>query len=344
MRTVLIALAALLAAGSGAHAAGTKQVKDWLGVCANTGACTAFGFSAEDDEASGYLILQRDGGPTAAPHVTIVVDPSDTQPTVDWTLTLDGRPIAGVGPVQAEGSDAGGRTQLTGRAASALIAALRNGQSLQISAGGKRQVAISLAGSAAILLWLDDQQGRLDTVTALARPGPKPASAAPPPAPVPLVRAAAPVDQKGVPDHAPKGMTKGIDDCDLDPSITPDDTVARLAPGVVLWGPQCGMGAYNEVNVFFLGDEHGRHLKRIKFPEPPGADQASDDLLINVSFDAKSQTLASFSKGRGIGDCGQVTDWAWTGKAFVVISEDTMPACRGVLSDDWPPLFVSRQK
>lgn len=344
MRTVLIALAAALAVAGGAHAAGTKQVKDWLGVCANTGACSAFGFSPEEDENGGYLIIQRDGGPSAPPHISIVFDPGDKQPTADWTLKLDGHPIAGAGPAHAEGSDAGARAELTGHAASAVIGALRNGQSLQVLAGGKQQVAISLAGSAAILLWVDDQQGRLETVTALARPGPKPASSVPPPTPVPLIRAAAPVDQTGVLEHAPKGMTKGIEDCDLDPSITPDDTIARLAPGVMLWGPQCGMGAYNEVSVFFIGDEHGRNLKRVKFPEPPGADQASDDLLINVSFDPKSQTLASFSKGRGIGDCGQVTDWAWSGKAFVVISEDTMPACRGVPNDDWPPLFVSRQK
>ena len=344
MRTVLIGLTAALAVVGGAHAAGTKQVKDWLGVCANTGACTAFGFAPEADENGGYLMIRRDGGPAAAPKVSIVFDPGDKQPTADWTLKLDGHPIAGVGPAHAEGSEAGARAELAGHAASALIAALRNGQSLQISASGKQQVAISLAGSAALLLWVDDQQGRLDTVTALARPGPKPASAVPPPTPVPLIRAAPPVDQKGAPQSAPKGMTKGIDDCDLDPSIAPDDTIARLAPGVMLWGPQCGMGAYNEVSIFFIGDEHGRNLKRIKFPEPPGAEQASDDLLINVSFDAKTQTLASFSKARGIGDCGQVTNWAWTGKAFAVISEDTMPACRGVPAEDWPPLFVSRQK
>jgi hypothetical protein len=344
MRTMLIALTASLALTGGAHAAGTKQVKDWLGVCANTGACSAFGFAAEEDATGGYLIIQRDGGPGATPKVTIVFDPGDTQPASDWRLSLDGHPIAGVGPVHAAGGEAGARAELTGRAGAALIAALRNGQSLEVSAGGKSQVEVSLAGSAAILLWLDDQQGRLDTVTALARPGPKPAASVPGAAPPPLILAARPVDQKGVPDHAPKGMTKGIDDCDLDPIITPDDIVARLAPGVVLWGPQCAMGAYNEVSVFFLGDEHGRNLKRIKFPEPPGAGQATDDLLINASFDPKTQTLAMFAKGRGIGDCGQVTDWVWNGKAFVVILEDTMPACRGVPGDDWPPLFVSRQK
>ncbi len=187
MRTMLIAAAAALAVASGAHAAGTKQVKDWLGVCANTGACTAFGFAPEEDENGGYLIIHRDGGPAAAPHVSIVFDPGDKQPAADWSLSLDGHPVAGVGPVRAEGSEAGARAELTGHAASALIAALRNGQSLEISAGGKSQVEISLAGSAAILLWVDDQQGRLDTVTALARPGAKPAASVPAATAPPLV-------------------------------------------------------------------------------------------------------------------------------------------------------------
>ena len=97
-------------------------------------------------------------------------------------------------------------------------------------------------------------------------------------------------------------------------------------------------------SIFFLGDEHAGHLKRITFLEPPGATQAKDEILVNADFDPKSQIMVTFAKARGIGDCGDVTDWIWDGKAFRVISQDTMPACRGVLSDDWPALFVSRQK
>jgi hypothetical protein len=345
MRTLLIALAASLAVGGGAHAAGTKQVKDWLGVCANTGACTAVGFGAEEDDTGAYLMIQRDAGPAASPRLTLVFDAGDKQAAANWTLTLDGRPIAGVGPVHAAGSDAGARARLVGPPAAALVAALRNGRSLEFSAGGQSVGEISLAGSAAILLWVDAQQGRVDTVTALARPGPKPASSVPPPVVPPLIAAAAAVDQTGVPAHAPRSMIKGVEDCDLDPGIKdPGDIVARLAPGLMLWGPQCEMGAYNAVNVFFIGDEHGGSLKRVSFPEPPGSEQAKDDLLINAEFDPKTRTMVTFSKARGIGDCGAETDWIWDGKAFQVISEAIMPACRGVLSEDWPPLFVSRRK
>ena len=162
------------------QAAGIKQVGDWLGVCDNTGACTAFGFAAAEGDLGDYLILHRDAGPIAAPKLTIVHGAADTQPAADWMLTLDDHPIAGVGPVHAAGGDAGARAALTGRPAAAVIAAARNGKALQFSAGGKDVGEISLDGSAAILLWLDAQQGRVGTVTALARPGPKPASSVPP--------------------------------------------------------------------------------------------------------------------------------------------------------------------
>jgi hypothetical protein len=342
--TALVALAASLAAAGGAHAAGMKQVKDWIGVCANTGACTAVGFGAEEDATGAYLIVARDAGPGAAPKVTVVAGADDAQPAADWTFTVDDRPVAGLGAVHAQGSDAGARAQLTGRAAMALIAALRTGDQLAFAPRGKAGGDVSLAGSAAVLLWLDDQQGRVGTATALARPGPKPAASVPPPTALPLIAPAPAVDQKGVPAHAPRSMVKGLVACDLDPGVKPDDIVARLAPGLVLWGPECDSGAYNRMTVFFLGDEHGGHPRRVRFPVPPGAEGTDLGELINAEFDPKTQTMATFAKSRGIGDCGDVTDWVWDGKAFRVISQTTMPLCRGMLSDDWPVLFASRQK
>ena len=182
-------------------------------------------------------------------------------------------------------------------------------------------------------------------MTALGKPGSKPAASVPPPVTPPLILAAPPVAQGGLPKQAPPSLIKTIDDCDLDAANKdPDDIVARLSPGVVLWAPECSTGAYNALNVLFIGDEHAHGLKRVALPEAPGADQATDDEPMNVSFDAKTQTFSSFSKGRGIGDCGEVDSWVWNGKAFELISETSMSECRGVISDDWPPLFVSRQQ
>jgi hypothetical protein len=339
MRIAIILAAALIA--TSAHAAGFKTVKDWTAVCDNVGDCTAFGFSEEAADMEAYLEVVRHAGPTAAPKLLLVYDAPDKQPSQTWTVTLDGHPIAGLGPIHATGGEDGAR----GVVPASLIAALRNGQSLEINQAGKELASISLVGSAAALLWVDDQQGRVGTVTALAKPGPKPASDVPPPKPAPLIAVAPAASQAGLPKHAPKSLIEGIDECDIDPTMKDtDDIVARLAPGLVLWGPQCEMAAYNELNIFYVGDEHGGHVRRLTFPEPAGLTPSTDDELMNVTFDPKTQTLASFSKGRGIGDCGSDARWVWDGKAFQLLSEAFMSECRGVLAADWPPIFVARRR
>jgi hypothetical protein len=348
MRTLLLTAAAALASvliGAGAaQAAGTKTVKDWTAVCNNLGDCTAFGFSEEGGDTDAYLKIERQAGPAAQPQVAIVYDSGDKQPAQTWTLSLDGKPIAGIGPVQAAGSENGARTTLTGAAAQHLIDALRGGQALALSAGGKDLEEVSLAGSAAILLWVDDQQGRVGTVTALSKKGSAPATSVHPRGVPPLVRPAPPASQAGLPKRAPKSLIKSAADCDLGSDTEPDDVVARLAPGVVLWGPQCQEGAYNEVNIFFIGDEHAGHLRRLGFPDAFARADAKNDELMNVGYDPKTQMLSAFSKDRGIADCGSTAGWVWDGKAFQLAHEELMPACRGVPSDDWPSLYVSRQK
>lgn len=350
MKTWLLAAAAALAPaillGGAAHAAGTNTVKDWTAVCSNLGDCTAFGFSEEGADTDAYLKIARQAGPAAQPQVTIVYDSADSQPAQTWTLTLDGKPIAGIGPMHAVGSENGARGALSGAAAETLIAALRNGQKLELNADGKLLEAVSLAGSAAILLWVDDQQGRVGTVTALVRKGSAPAASVHPRLAPPLVTAGPPASQAGLPKRAPKAVLARDAMCDQ--GSHPTDVIVRLAPGVVLWGPECNSGVYNQVNDFYLGDEHAGQLRPARFPEPPGsappADTDDGDALMNVQYDAKTQTLSSFSKGRGIGDCGAMDAWVWTGKDFALARESSMPECRGVVPDDWPARFVSRQK
>jgi hypothetical protein len=343
---LIFAAAASLVAAPATHAA-TKSVKDWTAACDNTRACAAFGFSPEGGDVDSYLIVKRAAGAAAQPTATLVYDAPDKQPARTVSLALDGKPIAEFGAVRLEGGDDGARATLVGRSAQELIKTILGGRTLSLRQGGNDLVDISLAGSAAVLLWVDDQQGRVGTVTALARPGPKPASAALAPAPVPLIAAAPPASQAGLPAHAPNGLIKDDPDCDpqgVAEAGSPDGVVARLAPGVVLWGPICQVAAYNELNVFFLGDEHAGHLKQLSFEEPPGSDPPRDDTLMNVGFDAKTQTLTSFAKGRGIGDCGEAASWIWDGKAFRLASETAMAVCRGVVPDDWPTLFVSRRR
>jgi hypothetical protein len=64
----------------------------------------------------------------------------------------------------------------------------------------------------------------------------------------------------------------------------------------------------------------------------------------NAGFDPSTMTLSSFSKGRGLGDCGTAEDWGWDGQAFRLTLLRFMAHCFGVPSEDWPILYRAERK
>jgi hypothetical protein len=55
-------------------------------------------------------------------------------------------------------------------------------------------------------------------------------------------------------------------------------------------------------------------------------------------------TISTFSKGRGIGDCGTESIWVFDGKAFRMTSFRMMPDCRGVPLWEWAQLYTATRK
>ena len=55
-------------------------------------------------------------------------------------------------------------------------------------------------------------------------------------------------------------------------------------------------------------------------------------------------TLNTFSKGRGIGDCGTEEAWVFDGKAFQLAELKLMSDCKGVLPEDWPVVYRAQVK
>jgi hypothetical protein len=317
-------------------AAADQGFKDWWAVCDNGRECVAIGFSPENAEDYGYLRLARGAEPSAAATIEIVA----ALDAPAWTVLVDGQPVPGV-PRLARRED---RVVLDAAQSAALLRALVNGSVLEVRGGAGAQ-EISLAGSSAALRWIDDQQKRAGAVTALVAKGAKPASAVPPPPPLPLVVAAPAVSQSGLPTKLPKSVVGLLGDCD--PEIgerfeQEEPIIARLSPGVVLYGVLCSAGAYNLMHTFFLADERGRGARPLDIRYANG--QAAGPEVMNVDFDPASQTLSNFEKGRGIADCGAVNTWVWTGKAFEPTEQSLMGECRGVGAGDWPVVFRSRQR
>ncbi|MBS0409843.1 MAG: DUF1176 domain-containing protein [Proteobacteria bacterium] len=343
---VIVAAVAVLASVPGAKAAGSKTFKAWYAVCDNLRACVAFGFPDGESEIGGYIRIARSGAAGAAPVVSLAITADDAPKAATWSLKIDGRAVPGLAGLVVKAADDGQSASLSPAQGAAVIAALHDGQALEVEGDGKPVFSVSLAGSAAALLWLDDQQQRVGTVTALTRKGDRPASAVPSvPAP-PLLRAGPAAGQAGLPSHAPVAVRRARPkDCTANPTGDMDaPLIARLAPGVVLWGPVCDQGAYSIANVFFLGDEKGGTLRPLSFPNPPGLAQKFATELSDPEFDDKTRTLTSFAKGRGIGDCGEMLSWVWDGKAFQLLGATVMTECHGVPMDDWPTLWVAKSR
>lgn len=161
-----------------------RGFRDWMAVCDNGNACFAFTAATGG---TGWIRIAQQPGPDARPEVAVGYWAPEDQvgpPTLNvdgkvYTLTLITEyPL--VGEVSAD------RVQ-------EVVRALADGQAVQVGSAGE----LSLSGASAALLWIDERQGRLDTVTALRRRGARPASAVPLPPPLPVVTPAPAVSQAG---------------------------------------------------------------------------------------------------------------------------------------------------
>jgi hypothetical protein len=318
-----------------------KTFGDWTVGCDNGRACHATALVPEDwpDDAMTMSVRRAAEADAAA---IVEVDLRDKSGATG--IAVDGKRL----PVRVSAS----QTALTvdGYDRRLVLEALKTGQRLQLlGAGGAALGSISLKGASAALLYMDDQQKRVGTVTALTRPGEKPASLVPPPPPLPtVVQAAAPA---GPP---LKLSAREVSDlrkklgCAIEDVGGPDyHEVSALGRGrnLVLLG--CGSGAYNVSSVPVIAERVGRKLST----RPASFDKQESwwseegkPVLVNAEWDPKRRLLTSFSKARGLGDCGTGRDYAWDGERFRLAEQIDMDECRGSLDyiTTWRVRLVSR--
>ena len=104
----------------------------------------------------------------------------------------------------------------------------------------------------------------------------------------------------------------------------------------------CGGGAYNFASAAYIGTEESSRNWQFSpavfdYGDSVRSADESLQLLVNASWDADSQTISSYSKGRGLGDCGNAETFVWDGATFRLISAYGMDQCRGSL--DWLTLW-----
>lgn len=121
-----------------------------------------------------------------------------------WTNAREQRP--GAVPVDgrtiALAADPGGKGSYRPREPRSFLEAIvaRRRADL-VGAAARRLAALSTAGAAAALLYMDERQYRVGTISALVRRGPKPAAAVPRPPALPVVKRAPP---------SPKARRRGL--------------------------------------------------------------------------------------------------------------------------------------
>lgn len=209
---------------------------------------------------------------------------------------------------------------------------------------------ISLHGMKAALLQMDALQGRVNGMSAWVKRGDRVAWDVPP-APEP--------PQVAVPRRPPLALTRdetsglidfgtwrvNTDECSLDPQRR-QVSVGPLTDDKALLLISCEQGAYNVIDLAFEVTRAEPYVARglsLELPFVPPNQSERQMELVNADFDADRGELLTYSKGRGLGDCGVASRWQYDGNQFVLAEyaqESTCDAWHS--SDDWPTLWTTR--
>jgi hypothetical protein len=326
-----------------------RQFRDWLAACDNTRACSAF--ALKDAGNFAYLRIDRDGAPAAAPRITVAVDIGKGR---RFTLAFDDPTAEGLPKQEIDPRGDDELTKVEIADVEPFLAALRKATKIivkpVVAKADDDPVEISLSGASAALLWIDETQKRLGSVTALVRRGDKPESAVPPPPAPPAVTAAKAEGAKPPKAVPPAILAKGKTTCGADDPKPEAGEPDRLSGNLVLYWFNCRAmsGAYNSWSALMIAPRDKPDAARlVRLPYPPGevaVDGIEKHLVVNAGFDEKTMTLSMFGKSRGPGDCGTSGEWVWDGREFRLTAFRTMPKCAGLLSDEWPLIYRAQVK
>ena len=303
--------------------------KDWEIACDNTGTCRAAGYQAYEDENAISILLVRDAGADAAITGEITVidrngDEKNRQP-LSGHLYLDGKNL---GKITFSSDDfVVPKGRLSPAQAKAVSKAVAGSGKITFRTD-KATWTLSNEGATAVLLKMDEYQGRVGTPTALVKRG-NDKKTIPAPAAKPVIHAAA------VPDTPPRVLKAGDgeysalryllaekagDEC-IDLSESENNiTLYPLDSSRILAEISCWVAAYNSANYYAILSPD---LKTIT---------ASVDA---EGYDYSDGTIEGGGRKRGIGDCLFTTYHTWDGKRFVLTYEAGSGQCKGFPGGAW---------
>ncbi|MEY3232819.1 DUF1176 domain-containing protein [Aquidulcibacter sp.] len=333
-----------------------KDYRDWSVSCSNIKTCTTVSISGLNemgvsstlrgvpaDSEMGWLWFEIEAGPTAKPKIIYSAMYTSAQPTPkNGSLRIigrDGRSLRnGIFVLTADES---GASQLSSADVDRFIELAQIGRAVLYSNGGSRKSTsfASLSGFVAALRAIEVTQGRTGTAGAWVDVGRIARERIPPAPATPRINAVA-FTKLPIRTSIPKAvLERRKAECDDSERYDPGGQGIEgfsLGKGRILWSIPCGAGAYNAWSKFYLQD--GR-TSVIPYPFPGPESTASDEdahSLVNVSIEPETGQISTFSKGRGIADCGTAETYTWDGTRFVLTTLLEMNACGGLMPDYWP--------
>jgi hypothetical protein len=333
---VIVALAPIAAHAQEAAEGGLRFYHhDWSVSCDNTRTCRADGYHPESnyDGPEVSVLFTRKAGPRTPIEGELALGgiseaanaPFKSSKKLTLTLRINGRAS---GSIEVKEESRGGT--LPQPMTQALLAALSGNGTIEF-VSGKHVWTLSGRGATAVLLKMDEFQGRIGTPSAVVRKGSRDEQTVLPPLEPPVVRKvrfapAQPGDEKFIARHGAALLpvlraSLGKDGrCDkLSDTETPDPTklelqATRLTGNTMVISAHCWLAAYNfGYGIWIVNDK------------PPFKPQFVND---EASSPPGNGEIVSGMKGRGIGDCFSSKAWTWNGKTFVLTDDTFTGACR----------------
>lgn len=295
---------------------------DWELACDNTRTCRAAGYQSEEDGAPPVsVLLTRKAGPRQPVTGKLMIGNYGEEdklnklpPIFKLSMQINGRNLGQV-TMHKDTLVA----DLSSEQIAALLAVLSQKSNIEWTAGDSRW-RLSDKGATAVLLKMDEFQGRIGTAGALIKKGPRSDDSVLPllPAPVvivpPLPKAQS-NDNQWVTEKSKvlrdALLTIITDDCSLTPEA--ELSITRLTDTKLLVSTQCWNAAYNSGDGYWVVNQ-----------APP-----FQPVLITTSGSHFSDgSIVASHKGRGLGDCWSSQAWTWNGKEFVHTESSTTGMCK----------------
>lgn len=299
-----------------------KTFGDWAVGCDNTLSCTMASLGPESGDFPAINVLvERTAGPAGIMTITLVPNDGLAPDTKPRSIAIDGHALRGP-------FGDGDTPALSGETARVIVAAMVNGHQLAIrDAAGKQLASLSLNGASAGLRYIDAQQHRAGSVTAIVAKGERPLASVPN---APLAPTIAALTASGQPTKLGASAIAALrTQASCDDSAAGETETHALGGGATLILLPCSAGAYNMSAAVFVATGSKTAPARIDAPSGFTEDESPAAIPSVVNGDFTDGVLTSYAKGRGLGDCGTLQEFVWDGTMFRLSSQSEMGECRG---------------